>query len=167
MATSVAGFSNVSQVERQKSPCLAAIMTSILAFSPLHAWLNYHQLASSGPQYSYDRCREAVIHHISTQLKSLFEVQSAKSKEMDDASRGYGLLLHAFGLRTEEMRAQYCAHIKEMVISLKWSQSTWIWSCSLHIETKIMLVANVCNVYVASWEQRKRELNIVPTSRKT
>ena len=34
---------------------------------------------------------------------------------MEDASRGYGLLLHAFGLRSEKMKAQYCAHIKAHV----------------------------------------------------
>ena len=51
-----------------------------------------------------------------TQLESLFKVQSTpKSEEMEDASRGYGLLLHAFGLRTEEMRAKYSAKIKTKV----------------------------------------------------
>jgi len=34
---------------------------------------------------------------------------------MEELSRGYGMLLHAFGLRTEEMRAQYSAHIKTLV----------------------------------------------------
>ena len=34
---------------------------------------------------------------------------------MEDASRGYGLLLHAFGLRTEEIRAKYSAKIKGKV----------------------------------------------------
>ena len=34
---------------------------------------------------------------------------------MEDASRGYGLLLHAFGLRAEKMTAQYSAHIKTIV----------------------------------------------------
>ena len=48
------------------------------------------------------------------QLESLFAVQ-LKSEEMEDASRGYGLLLSAFGLRTEEMRAQYSATIKAKV----------------------------------------------------
>ena len=56
-------------------------------------------------QESYDKCKEAVIHHISAQLESLFVNQSKKTEEMDDATRGYGLLLHAFGLRTDEMIA--------------------------------------------------------------
>ena len=34
---------------------------------------------------------------------------------MEDASRGYGLLLHAFGLRTKEIRNQYSAKIKAKV----------------------------------------------------
>ena len=38
---------------------------------------------------------------------------------MKDASRGYGLFLHAFGLRNDEMRDQFCADIKAKVISLK------------------------------------------------
>ena len=59
------------------------------------------------------------------QLESLFAVQP-KTEEMEDASRGYGLLLSAFGLRKEEMRAQYSAHIKAKVrlkcsIILAWS----------------------------------------------
>ena len=67
-------------------------------------------------QESYDRCKRAVFHEIKTQLESLFVVQStAKSEEMEDASRGYGLLLHAFGLRTEEIRAKYSAKIKGKV----------------------------------------------------
>ena len=55
------------------------------------------------------------IQYISTELESLFEVQLERTEEMDDASRGYGLLLHAFGLRTEEMRAQYSKDIKTKV----------------------------------------------------
>ena len=54
------------------------------------------------------------------QLESLFVVQPAtKMEEMEDASRGYGLLLHRFGLKAEEMRAQYCAIVKAEV-SVKW-----------------------------------------------
>ena len=34
---------------------------------------------------------------------------------MEDASRGYGMLLSACGLRTEEMQAQYSTQIKEKV----------------------------------------------------
>ena len=34
---------------------------------------------------------------------------------MEDASRGYGMLLHAFGLRSEEMQAEYSGHIKAEV----------------------------------------------------
>ena len=49
------------------------------------------------------------------QLESLFVVQPTKTEEMEDASRGYGLLLHAFGLRTKEMRDQYSAQFKAKV----------------------------------------------------
>ena len=67
-------------------------------------------------QESYDYCKKGVLLEIKTQLESLFKVQSTpKSEEMEDASRGYGLLLHAFGLRTEEMRAKYSAKIKTKV----------------------------------------------------
>ena len=61
---------------------------------------------------------------ICTQLKSLFVVQSKKPDEMEqatkteameDASRGYGMLLHAFGLRTKEIKDQYFSKIKEKV----------------------------------------------------
>ena len=34
---------------------------------------------------------------------------------MEDASRGYGMLLHALGLRTDEMKAKYSTHIKTEV----------------------------------------------------
>ena len=47
-----------------------------------------------------------------------FVVQS-RTEEMEDASRGYGLLLSACGLRTEEMRTEYSTKIKEKVKSLK------------------------------------------------
>ena len=49
---------------------------------------------------------------ISVQLESLFVVQIEKLEEL---SQGYGMLLHAFDLRTEEKRDQYSAHIKEKV----------------------------------------------------
>ena len=49
------------------------------------------------------------------QLESLFAVQPTKTEEMEDASRGYGLLLYAFGLRTKEMRDQYSAQLKAKV----------------------------------------------------
>ena len=52
---------------------------------------------------------------ISVQLESLFVVQR---ENMEELSRGYGMLLHVFGLRTEEKRAQYSANIKAKV-SLK------------------------------------------------
>ena len=55
------------------------------------------------------------MQHISAQLESLFVVQPTKSEEMEDASRGYGLLLHASALRTEEMRARWSAKIKAKV----------------------------------------------------
>ena len=48
------------------------------------------------------------------QLHTLFVVQSKKTEEME-VSRGYGLLLSASGLKTEEMRAQYSIKIKEKV----------------------------------------------------
>ena len=67
-------------------------------------------------QESYDYCKKVVLIEIRTQLESLFVVQSIPPSEgMEDASRGYGLLLHAFGLRTEEIRAKYSAKIKEKV----------------------------------------------------
>jgi len=47
----------------------------------------------------------------------LFGVQPKKTEEMEDASRGYGLLLSAFGLRTKEMRANNYTEIKTMVIT--------------------------------------------------
>ena len=47
------------------------------------------------------------------QLESLFVLQLAKMEEMEDASCGYGQLLHAFGLR--DMRAQYSDNIKAEV----------------------------------------------------
>ena len=50
------------------------------------------------------------------QLESLFAVQPTKTEEMEDASRGYGLLLSAFHLRTKEMRDQYSVLIKEKVL---------------------------------------------------
>ena len=67
-------------------------------------------------QESYDYCKKGVLREIKTQLQSLFAVQSTpKSEEMEDASRGYGLLLHAFGLRTERKRTEYSAAIKTKV----------------------------------------------------
>ena len=67
-------------------------------------------------QESYDYCKKGVLIEIKTQLESLFKVQSTpKSEEMEDASRGYGLLLHAFGLRTEEIKAKYSTLIKGKV----------------------------------------------------
>ena len=50
------------------------------------------------------------------QLEYLFAVQPKKTEEMEDASRGYGLLLRAFHLRTKEMRDQYSALIKKKVL---------------------------------------------------
>jgi len=50
-------------------------------------------------------------------LRKLFEVQST-TKEMEDASRGYGMLLHVFDLRTDNMRVAYCNSIRRKV-SLK------------------------------------------------
>ena len=49
------------------------------------------------------------------QLHTLFVVQSKKTEEMEKVSRGYGVLLSASGLKTEEMRAQYSIKIKEKV----------------------------------------------------
>ena len=49
------------------------------------------------------------------QLHTLFVVQSKKTEEMEKVSQGYGMLLSACGLRTEEMRAQYSIKIKEKV----------------------------------------------------
>jgi len=63
-------------------------------------------------QEAYDRSKDTVIHIISSELESLFQVQKAKTEEMEDASRGYELLLHAFSLRMKEIRAQYSEAIK-------------------------------------------------------
>ena len=63
----------------------------------------------------YCNCEEAVIHHISAQLHTLFEVQSKKTEELEDTSRVYGQHLHTCGLRTDEMRALYSANIKAKV----------------------------------------------------
>ena len=49
------------------------------------------------------------------QLHTLFVVQSKKTEEMEKVSRGYGLLLSASGLKTEEMRDEYSTKIKEKV----------------------------------------------------
>ena len=66
-------------------------------------------------QESYDYCKKGVLHEIRTELESLFVAPRPKSEEMEDASRGYGLLLHAVGLRTEEKRTEYSAAIKTKV----------------------------------------------------
>ena len=63
-------------------------------------------------QEAYDRSKDTVIKLISSELKSLFKVQETKTEEMEDASRGYGLLLHAFSLRMKERRARYSKSIK-------------------------------------------------------
>ena len=52
---------------------------------------------------------------MSVQLYKHFAVQSKKTKEMEELSRGYGLLLLACGLKTEEMRDEYSTEIKEKV----------------------------------------------------
>ena len=67
------------------------------------------------PQEAYDRSKKIVIHTISSGLESLFRVQKTKTEEMEDASRGYGLLLHAFSLRMKEIRAQHAEAIKTEV----------------------------------------------------
>ena len=66
-------------------------------------------------QEAYDKSKEIVIHTISSKLESLFQVQKTKTEEMEDASRGYGLLLHAFSLRMKELRAQHAEAIKREV----------------------------------------------------
>ena len=66
-------------------------------------------------QEAYDRSKDTVIHIISSELESLFQVQKAKTEVMEDASRGYELLLHAFSLRMKEIRAQYSEAIKAEV----------------------------------------------------
>ena len=62
------------------------------------------------------------IQNISAELESLFSKQATITEELEDASRGYGLLLHAFGLRTEQMRAQCSEDIKTIVSLKKWSR---------------------------------------------
>ena len=57
---------------------------------------------------------------------------SESTEKMEDASRGYGLLLHAFGLRTEPVRAQHFAKIKTKV--------NFEWSMKL-----------ACGIYNATW----------------
>ena len=52
---------------------------------------------------------------MSVQLYKHFVVQSKKTKEMEELNRGYGLLLLACGLKTEEMRDEYSTEIKEKV----------------------------------------------------
>ena len=52
---------------------------------------------------------------MSAQLYKHFVVQSKKTKEMEELSRGYGLLLSACGLKTEEMRDEYSTKIKKKV----------------------------------------------------
>ena len=66
-------------------------------------------------QEAYDRSKKIVIRTISSKLESLFEVQETKTGEMEDASRGYGLLLHAFSLRMKETRAHHSEAIKTKV----------------------------------------------------
>ena len=63
-------------------------------------------------QEAYDRSKKIVIDTISSGLESLFRVQKAKTEGMEDASRGYGLLLHAFSLRMKETRAHHSEAIK-------------------------------------------------------
>lgn len=69
-------------------------------------------------QEAYNESRKVVIHEIIAKLKSLFSVQP-KTEEMEDASRGYGMLLHACGLTTQEKRASHCKAIKAQVTILK------------------------------------------------
>ena len=52
---------------------------------------------------------------LNMQLHTLFVVQSKKTEEMEKVSRGYGMLLSASGLKTEEMRDEYSTEIKEKV----------------------------------------------------
>ena len=66
-------------------------------------------------QEAYDRSKRIVIRTISSKLESLFQVQETKTEEMEDASRGYGLLLHAFSLRRKESQAQHAEAIKTEV----------------------------------------------------
>ena len=71
------------------------------------------------------------------QLHTLFVVQSKKTEEMEKVSRGYGLLLSASGLRTEEMRAQYSIKMKEKVYH-KWHLSYSLTPGILHFHEKMM-----------------------------
>jgi len=70
-------------------------------------------------QEAYKRSKKIVIRTISSKLESLFEVQKAKTEEMEDAGRGFGLLLHAFSLRMKEIRAQHAEAIKAEVRDIK------------------------------------------------
>ena len=82
-------------------------------------------------QKSYDSCKEAVLHEVKTKIESLFAVQSKKSDEMEYASQGYGLLLHACGLRTKEVKSRYFAQVKQTV---SFKPLVNIWKYGLHCE---------------------------------
>ena len=76
-------------------------------------YIIFHLLSTL--QEAYDRSKKMVIRTISYGLDSLFRVQETKTEGMEDASRGYGLLLHAFGLRRKEIRAHHSQAIKTEV----------------------------------------------------
>jgi len=94
-------------------------------------------------QEAYDRSKEIVIRTISSKLESLFEVQETKTEEMEDASRGYGLLLHAFSLRRKEIRAHHSEAIKTEVRDTRVIRNTDIYRLrrsaweSLSVRTRV------------------------------
>ena len=65
---------------------------------------------------SYDNCKELAVRRICQKLEALFTVNKEPDREdMEDTSRGYGLLLHGAGLKTEQVTAEHVSAVTEQV----------------------------------------------------
>ena len=72
-------------------------------------------------QHAYDKCRNRVVHTVCQDLMSgLFSIvtntpEKQGTLDLEGASRGFGLLLHAFALKTERVKTEACAAISQEV----------------------------------------------------
>ena len=79
--------------------------------------------------------------HLDMQLHTLFVVQSKKTEELEQLSRGYGLLLSASGLKTEEMRDEYSTEIKKKVNLMCYTLNPEYFDENKIVVAKVMLHA--------------------------
>jgi len=72
-------------------------------------------------QRAYDKCRNRVLRTLFQGLQSgLFSVLTSTPEkqgtvDLAGASRGFGLLLHAFALKTENTKTEACVAISQEV----------------------------------------------------